>query len=242
MVDWETGERATPVQFKKPRKRSDKKSIPPLLIGALGTVGAVALYLLVPGLQFIELVLLLVVVGFGAVGYMRGIVRGAMTIVLLYVATGIAATLYPIPAPYVAATGQFFALIFTGHALSGELDVSNQNVGGGSLALSFALLTVVIWVALEAIGRVASRDTSLPRLGILDNLGGVVVHLVIGTLVASLLFNAIGYGPSWRVHDKALLRRRFNQVLAIHYNAQSFWFPRTPPPIYVYDLDVPRER
>lgn len=230
------------VQFDKPRKRSDRKSIPSLLIGALGTVGVVALYLLVPGFQFIELVLLLVVVGFGAAGYNRGIIRGAMTIALLYVATGVAATLYPIPAPYVAATGQFFALVFTGNALSGELDVANQNVGGGSLAISFVLLTVVIWGALEAIGRVAFRDTSLPRLGILDNLGGVVVHLVIGALVASLLFNAIGYGQLRPAHNKALLRRRFNQVLSVHYNAQSFWFPRTPPPIYVYDLDVPRER
>ena len=230
------------VQFDKPRKRSDRKAIPSLLIGALGTVGVVALYLLVPGFQFIELVLLLVVVGFGAAGYNRGIIRGAMTIALLYVATGVAATLYPIPAPYVAATGQFFALVFTGNALSGELDVANQNVGGGSLAISFVLLTVVIWGALEAIGRVAFRDTSLPRLGILDNLGGVVVHLVIGALVASLLFNAIGYGQLRPAHNKALLRRRFNQVLSVHYNAQSFWFPRTPPPIYVYDLDVPRER
>jgi len=230
------------VQFNKPRKRSDKRSIPSLFIGALGTVAVVALYLLVPGLQFIELVLLLVVVGFGAAGYNRGIIRGAMTIVLLYVATGVAATLYPIPAPYVAAMGQFFALVFTGNALSGELDVANQNVGGGSLVISFVLLMVITWVALEAIGRVAFRDTSLPRLGILDNLGGIAVHLVIGALVASLLFNAIGYGRLRPVHNKALLRRRFNQVLAIHYNAQSFWFPRTPPPIYVYDLDVPRER
>lgn len=230
------------VQFNKPRKRSDKESIPSLFIGALGTVAVVALYLLVPGLQFIELVLLLVVVGFGAAGYNRGIIRGAMTIVLLYVATGVAATLYPIPAPYVAAIGQFFALVFTGNALSGELDVANQNVGGGSLVISFVLLMVITWVALEAIGRVAFRDTSLPRLGILDNLGGIAVHLVIGALVASLLFNAIGYGQLRPVHNKALLRRRFNQVLAIHYNAQSFWFPRTPPPIYVYDLDVPRER
>jgi uncharacterized membrane protein required for colicin V production len=230
------------VQFDKPRKRSGRKTIPSLLIGALGTVGVVALYLLVPGFQFIELVLLLVIVGFGAAGYRRGIIRGAMTIALIYIATGIAATLYPILAPYVAAMGQFFALVLTGNALSGELDVSNQNVGGGSLAISFVLLTVVIWGALEAIGKVAFRDTSLPRLGILDNLGGVVVHLVIGALVASLLFNAIGYGQLRPVHNKALLRRRFNQVLSVHYNAQSFWFPRTPPPIYVYDLDVPRER
>jgi hypothetical protein len=35
-----------------------------------------------------------------------------------------------------------------------------------------------------------------------------------------------------------VLRPRFNQVLTLHYAAQSFWFPERSPPIYVYDLDL----
>lgn len=225
----------------KPRKRTDRELIPPLLIATLGALGVLALYLVQPRLQFIELVLLLVVVIFGAIGYKQGIVRGITTAVFLYVATGIAATFYQVPAPYVAGIRRFVALALTGNAVGGKVDVSSENVDGGSLALSFILLTAVIWAGLEAIGRAAFRDTSLPRLGILDKLGGVAGHLVIGALVASLLFNAIGYGRLRRAHNKALLRPQFNQILYTHYDTQSFWFPKQPPPIYVYDLDLPRE-
>jgi uncharacterized membrane protein required for colicin V production len=223
-----------------PRKRLDRTLIlPPLLIGTLGTVGAVALYILIPGFQPIELLLLLIVVGFGAAGYRQGIVRGAMTIVILYLATGIGATFYRIPAPYVSGIRRLFGLILAGDVVSSEV---SKSIDRDSLALSFCLLTVVLWVAFEAISRASFRDTGLPRLGILDKLGGVIVHLAIGVLVASLLFNAIGYGRSRHVHNEALLRSRLNRVLSIHYNAQSFWFSGTPPPIYVYDLDLPRER
>ena len=222
------------VQF-RPRRRTDTKLIPTLLIGALGIVGIVALFLLVPGVQFIELVLLAIVVGIVAMGYRRGIIRGIISILFLYIATGMAATFYPIPAPYVAGIRQFLGRMSVGTVTQGELD-------GDSLAISFILVMLVTWIALEAIGHSASPDTSLPRLGILDNLAGVGAHLVVGVLVASLLFNAIGYGHLRRAHHKAVFRSRFNQVLTLHYGTQSFWFGESPPPIYVYDLDVPVER
>ena len=222
------------VQF-RPRRRTDTKLIPTLLIGALGIAGIVALFLLVPGVQFIELVLLAIVVGIVAMGYRRGIIRGIISILFLYIATGMAATFYPIPAPYVAGIRQFLGRMSVGTVTQGELD-------GDSLAISFILVMLVTWIALEAIGHSASPDTSLPRLGILDNLAGVGPHLVVGVLVASLLFNAIGYGHLRRAHHKAVFRSRFNQVLTLHYGTQSFWFGESPPPIYVYDLDVPVER
>ena len=222
------------VQF-RPRRRTDTKLIPTLLIGALGIAGIVALFLLVPGVQFIELVLLAIVVGIVAMGYRRGIIRGIISILFLYIATGMAATFYPIPAPYVAGIRQFLGRMSVGTVTQGELD-------GDSLAISFILVMLVTWIALEAIGHSASPDTSLPRLGILDNLAGVGAHLVVGVLVASLLFNAIGYGHLRRAHHKAVFRSRFNQVLTLHYGTQSFWFGESPPPIYVYDLDVPVER
>lgn len=226
--------RDTTVPF-RPRRRTDPKLIPTLLIGALGIAGIVALFLLVPGVQFIELVLLAIVVGIVAMGYRRGIIRGIISILFLYIATGIAATFYPIPAPYVAGIRQFLGRMPVGNVTQGNLD-------GDSLAISFILVMLVTWIALEAIGHSASPDTSLPRLGILDNLAGVGAHLVVGVLVASLLFNAIGYGHLRRAHHKAVFRSRFNQVLTLHYGTQSFWFGESPPPIYVYDLDVPVER
>ena len=231
----------TTVQF-RPRRRTNTHLIPMLLICALGITGIVALFLLVPGVQIIELVLLAIVVGIVAMGYRRGVIGGIISILFLYIATGIAASFYPILAPYVAGIRQFLGRVFAGNVTQGELDAASAGLDGDSLAISFMLVMLVLWIVLEAIGHSASPDTSLPRLGILDNLAGVGVHLVIGVLVASLLFNAIGYGHLRRAHHKAVFRSSFNQVLALHYNAQSFWFGDSPPPIYVYDLDVPVER
>jgi hypothetical protein len=226
------------VQF-QPRRRSTKTPIVPLVIGALGTAGVIAFYFLVPGVQFIELALLLVVVGFGALGCKQGIVRGTMSAVMLYIATGAAATLYPIPAPYVGAMQRVLGLMLTGNAFSGDAGGSiSENVNRNSLALSFGLLTVIVWIILEALGRTSFRDTRLPRLGILDNASGFIVYVAVGVLVVSLLFNTLGYGRWRRVHNQAVLRPRFNQVLTMHYATQSFWFPERSPPIYVYDLDL----
>jgi len=223
----------------QPRRRSTKTPIVPLVIGALGTAGVVALFFLVPGVQFFELALLLVVVGFGALSCTQGIVRGAMSAVMLYIATGAAATFYPVPAPYIGAMQRVLGLLLTGNAFSGDPGGSiSENVNRNSLALSFGLLAVLIWAILEALGRTSFRDTRLPRLGILDNASGFIVYLALGVLVASLSFNTLGYGRWRRVHNEAVLRPRFNQVLTMHYAAQSFWFPERPPPIYVYDLDL----
>jgi hypothetical protein len=217
------------------KKRLAKEAAPLLTLGTLGTVAVVVLYFFIPGFQPIELVLMLAVVGFGTAGYAQRTVHGIMTIPMLYIATGIAATFYRTIAPYVASIQRVLALDFS--------PSTSPNVSRGTLAVSFGLLTVVIWVVLEAIGRASFQDTSLPRLGILDNLGGMLVYLVIGVLVASLLFNAVGYGWPRIVRKAALLRPVFSQVLYWHYTAQSFWFPRkSPPGIYVHDLGLLRAR
>ena len=219
----------------------DRELIPLLLIGTLGTGGAVALYLLIPRFHPIDLAMLIVVVWLGAAGYRQRIVRGIMTAVTLYLATGVAATVYPVPAPYIAAIGRFFHTIFARFGSRAETTADGATYRN-NLAASFILVTVVIWATLEIIDRISLKDTHLVGLGILDNVGGIVIHLVLGILVASLLFNAIGYGTLRSAHDKALLRTQFNQVLCTYYDAQSFWFSNTPPLIYAYDLDVPRER
>ena len=93
-------------------------------------------------------------------------------------------------------------------------------------------------VLLELLARVAIPDTQQPRLRILDNIGGVLVHLVVALVAASLLFNTMGYGRLRSSHNSAEFRQMFNQVLRIHYETQSIWFPDEPPSIYVYDLDL----
>jgi hypothetical protein len=205
-------------------KKTAKDLIPPLILFTLGIIAVVLLYLL-PGRNFqpIELMLLILVVGAAALGYRQRILRGIMTLVILYFASGMAATFYPFTAPYIGAP-------------------LGEKMTNAKYALSFVVLMLAIWIALEAIGRQFFKDTSLPGLGFLDNLGGVFLYLIFGILLATLLFNAIGYGSGGRrSHDKAELRSAFRTVLNVHYTAQSFWFPRRPPLIYTYDLIPPEE-
>ena len=60
------------------RQRLSQELIPPLLIAVLGTVGVIGLYLARPGFRPLDLILLLLIVGFGALGYKQRIVRGIM--------------------------------------------------------------------------------------------------------------------------------------------------------------------
>ena len=227
----------TIIEKTRKRRPSAKEVVPPLLLATLGTVGVVALYFFIPGFQPIDLMLLLVVVGIVTAGYARRIIHGVVTIVILYFATAVAAALYRPLAPYADAIRWFVTLPLTGD-FGGSV---NRHIDHDSYAFAFGLVTVILWIAVETIFKASFKDTHLPSLGVLDNLGGVILHLVIGALVASLLFNTLGYGRLRRVHDGARLRPRLNQVLYVHFQiAQSFWFPKAPPPIYVYDLNVPR--
>ena len=211
-----------------------KKWMPTLIIGILGLGGSIGAFYFAPQLfgrrfQPIELLMMFIVAGFTAAGYIRRITRGITTLVAIYLATGIAALLYQIVTPFIGGVLEAFKL---------NLDATRaESVSPGSLAFSFSLLTTVIWIILEILIWATLKETKIAALGVLDNLGGVLVHLALGMLVATLLFNLVGYGRSRPTHDAALLRRTFNQVLYVHYTAQQFWF-KTPPPIYTYDLNV----
>jgi hypothetical protein len=227
----------------KRTKRSAKEVIPSLLIGSLGTVGVVALYILVPGFQFFELVLMLMVIGLLAISCRQGIIRGIMTIVILYIATGIAATFYRHFGPFLGKLLQVLAKLIVAFVPIPQLTTTfDGRVDHTVLAISFLLITVLIAIVLEIISRFSFRDTRLPSLGIVDTLGGAVVLLLVGLLITSLLFNTLGYGWMRRTHQKARLRPVFNQVIYLHYVTQSFWFPAEPPPIYSYDVDLTRGR
>lgn len=211
----------------KKEKRTFARLIPPLIIGTLGVFGVAALYYFIPKLQVIEFVPLVIIVGACAIGYLRRIVRGILSIVIIYIATVAAAFLYRAIAPYVNAIGELFSF---------NLEASVEDLATlGSQAFAFALVTVFVWFILELIGRATFQTPELPQIGILDNLGGLMVHLALGVLIASLLFNTAGYGRSRPGHDRAYFRQTFNQVLYLHYTTQSFWF-EGPPPIYAYDL------
>ena len=235
-------------QRKTSKKGLSREATISLILGAMGTLGVAALYYVTPGLQPIELPLMLLVVLIGAVGYTQGILHGVLTTIYLYIGTGVAATFYRGAAPYVKMIQQSWVAVWQWVVSVASLrstdmqDISrvlDEAANRDTLAISFVVLTVIVWAILEMISRASLKDTSLPRIGILDNLGGVFMYLVIGVLVATLLFNAAGYGRLRRAHDKALLRQEFNRALHSYYSAQSFWFS-SPPPLYSYDLGLPR--
>jgi hypothetical protein len=207
-----------------------KRWIPVLLIGIVGIFIVVALFAMVPDLQLIEFVPLLLIVAVSAWGYLRGFVRGVLTIVVMYFATTTAALLYRAAAPFVGAVLKLVTF---------DLNASVEDAASlGAQAFTFSLLMAIVWILLELVRRATFQTPNLPQLGILDNLGGVMAHLVLGILIASLLFNVVGYGRSRPQHDRAYFRSTFNQIVYYYYLGQSFWFGRNPPPIYTYDLNA----
>jgi uncharacterized membrane protein required for colicin V production len=210
---------------KEKGKLAARDIIFPLVIGTLGVVGAVLAFFVLDFLS-IEVMLLLVMVAGAAIGYNRRTIRGVVTVPFLYFATGFAALTYEPAAPYIGAPFGDFR----------EVEPTR-----GVKVLSFFVLMLVVWIALEGISRALFKDMSLPKMGILDNFGGVLVHIVIGVLIAALIFNALGYTQQWREGGsarQAKLAPTFLQVIRTGYLTQSFWFSGKTPGLYKGALNL----
>jgi uncharacterized membrane protein required for colicin V production len=204
---------------KEKRKLTASEIIFPLIIGTLGTVGSL-LALFLWGLSSIEVLLLLVIVAGATIGYNRRILRGLVTLPFLYVATGFATFAYEPTSPYIGAPFGDFREVEPPRTVK---------------MFAFFVLLLVIWIALEGISRALFRDMSLPKLGILDNWGGVFIHIVIGVLISALIFNALGYTQRWVEGGsarRARLAPAFLQVIRGEYLTLSLWFPGRPPMLY----------
>ena len=204
------------------QQRSAKDIVIPLLIGMLGVVAVVLAAAFGEGFQTLDVVLLMIVVAFAAVGYTQRVLRGLMTIPFLYIATGAAATFYIVAAPYIGAPfGDY-----------GEAAPPPR-----IQAVSFGVLVLVIWIPLEAVARSFLKDTSLPGLLILDNFGGVLIYALLGVVVVALIHNAIGFGSGWQgAITRLKLRTLLTGVMRTFYATQAFWFPPGRPRIYTAGL------
>jgi uncharacterized membrane protein required for colicin V production len=212
---------------------TEGRGVTALIVETLGIIGIIAYTFFGPRqLRGLDVAMLFVIVSFAAYGTMRTIIRGLMSTVAVYLATGIAASFYPVFTPYSRAFLNALGYLGLSTAPAGDVDYS-------ALALSFGIFTAVLWVILELLFRASFENTHLALLGPMDRVGGAIVYLVVGIVVATLLFNTIGYGVAGRTaHDQASLRPEFNRVLRLYYQGQSFWFPGRPPGIYVYDLNT----
>ncbi|NLE44995.1 MAG: CvpA family protein [Chloroflexi bacterium] len=191
---------------------------PPLILCVLGTGAILAYGYTTPGFLMLEFVILFIAVLFAAIGYTQNTVRGFLSTIILYIATGIAATAYRPLAPYIGSP-------------------LGEQVTRNSLVFTYIVLALAVWILLEVISRHLLNDTSIPLIGFLDHVAGAVIYLIIGIFIASLLFNVLGYSSTWGgAHDAATLRPVLRGVFSALYTSQRFWFLGQPPAIYTYDL------
>ena len=215
---------------KAEKKPNRSKGIAALVVATLGMIGIVV-YALYGSreLNGIDLAMLFVIVAVTAYGITETIIRGVLTAVALYLATAVTSSFYAVLTPYARTFLNLLANVGLARPPAEPVDTS-------ALAVSFAFASVLVWIILESLFRVALPETHLSLLGTLDRAGGALVYLVIGIVFATLLFHTIGYGVAGRkAHNRASLRPQFNQAMDIIHQSQSPWFAGHPPVIYTYD-------
>ena len=215
---------------KAERKHNRSRGIAALVVATIGTIGIVV-YAFYGSreLNGMDLAMVFLVLAAMAYGVTATIVRGALTAVALYLATAVASTFYAVLTPYARTFLNLLASVGMARPAPGPVDTS-------ALAFSFAFASILIWLILEALFRVALPETHLAILGPFDRAGGALVYLVVGIAFATLAFHVVGYGVAGRrAHNRASLRPELNQAMDIVHQSQSFWFSGRPPVVYTYD-------
>lgn len=65
----------------------------------------------------------------------------------------------------------------------------------------FAVFTIPLFVGAYFIGKVVFRDTTLPKLQVLDNVLGAIVGIFLATLIMAVIYNTWGFAVSVRWHN-----------------------------------------
>lgn len=170
------------------------------------------------GLDFL---LALIVVVFCGLGIHQRLIRQAMSLGVLYLATIGAGLTYRLLATLTQVIG---GLTPPGHFIS------------------FWVMFAVFAIPLEVMLRKGFEDVRLPKLGFLDNLLGLLPGILCGLIIASLLLTSIGYMASqgWggleglrillaRGFYNAALRPLLGQFLDAYLKTHTLWFPYIPP-------------
>jgi uncharacterized membrane protein required for colicin V production len=91
--------------------------------------------------------------------------------------------------------------------LHGVARALTELVGGGvpSMVMTqtviFVLFTIPLFVGAYFIGKAVFRDTTLPKLQVLDNILGAIVGIVLAMLIMAVIYNTWGYAVSVRWHN-----------------------------------------
>lgn len=178
----------------------------------------------------LDILLGLVILALAALGAVRKTVRQVFSLGICYLATIAAGVLYPYGAIFLTAIG-------------GRTPTLTQFI-------VFWILFIAATVALEIALTKGFPDTSIPSIGVLDNLLGLVLGGIWGVLVASLLLATMAYAPqgTWgtalapmrvslaALSSEAALRPLLAQALNLYLRAHILWFP-APPPILALSAD-----
>ncbi|MGC9333204.1 MAG: CvpA family protein [Anaerolineae bacterium] len=170
-----------------------------------------------------DVLIVLAVLGGVALGFVRGLVRMVLSLLVLYVSAVLALTLYE-------TVGRWIGYMF------GMPRAAN-------LAVAFILILVLSTVLLNLILRRTYKDTELPGIRQIDQLGGLVVgffvtciYLGLAILVVAFLLNAL-VGEPTGLQQNAIAYFNSSNLIPIFYRFLPIavaslkpWMPKGIPP------------
>jgi uncharacterized membrane protein required for colicin V production len=176
-----------------------------------------------------DFLILLVLLGGAALGFLRGLVRMALSLLVLYVAAVVATIGY-------VTAGTWISYITTLPTTISE-------------GLGFLLLLAVTAIVLNFVLRRTYRDTELPGIRQIDQLGGMIIGFFLATLwigfsilVIAFILGAPGNeGSALRLNligffQSSNLIPVFYQFLPIALATLKPWMPRGLPDIFIFRL------
>jgi uncharacterized membrane protein required for colicin V production len=176
-----------------------------------------------------DFLIVLVLLGGAALGFLRGLVRMALSLLVLYIAAVLATIGY-------VTAGRWISYITT-------LPVTI------SQGLGFLLLLAVTAIVLNFVLRRTYRDTELPGIRQIDQLGGMVIGFFLATLwigfsilaIAFILGAPGGDGGALRLNlvgffQSSNLIPIFYTFLPIALATLKPWMPRGLPDILIFRL------
>jgi uncharacterized membrane protein required for colicin V production len=170
-----------------------------------------------------DVLIVLTMVGGVALGFVRGLVRMVLSLAVLYVAAVLALTLYE-------TVGRWL-----GYMLGLPRTVN--------LALAFILILVLVSVLLNFILRRTYKDTELPGIRQIDQLGGLIVgflvtaiYIGLAILVVAFVLNAL-VGDVTGFQENAIFYFNNSNLIPIFYRFLPLaiaslrpWMPEGTPP------------
>jgi uncharacterized membrane protein required for colicin V production len=176
-----------------------------------------------------DFLIVLVLLGGAALGFLRGLVRMALSLLILYIAAVVATTAYTLAGRWI------------GYITSLPTTISQ--------GLGFLLLLAVTAIVLNFVLRKTYRDTELPGIRQIDQLGGMIIGFFLATLWIGFGILVIAFILGAPGNEDSTLRLNligffqssnlipiFYQFLPIALATLKPWLPKGLPDILIFRL------